>query len=236
MQPGQARWSRRHDSRCHHPVRGLYRPDAAGRAHRRVAGAGRLGCHRPVQSRHPDVRPAGRAAELLCGAGQVSAAGDPDVRAGGVDLRPLRRGAAAGDLCHRHRRPRPRHAAAGGDPGGNVPGRHLRFRSGQRGRGGRSDDRGDVARRLSRLVQRGGGWRCRRDRHPDPAVGGVHHLQRAGARRVGTGAVRGRHDSGHPGRRCADRSGGVAGAQAQYGRDRGRVAAPAVLEEPARCR
>ncbi|SOY56621.1 hypothetical protein CBM2592_A90585 [Cupriavidus taiwanensis] len=236
MRRASRRRSVRHDAGCHHPVRGLYRPDAAGRADRRVAGPGWPGRDRPVESRYADVRPAGGAAELLRGPGQVSASGNPDVRAGGLDLRPLRRGAAAGHLCHRGGRARPGHAAAGGDPGGDVPRRHFGLGPGQRGRGRRRDDRGDVARGLSRLIQRGGGRRGRGHRHPDPAVGGVHHLQRAGAGRIGAGAVRGRHDPGRARGHRADRAGGVAGAQAQHGRRRGRAAASAVLEEPARSR
>ena len=46
----------------------------------------------------------------------------PHVRAGRLNLRPVGRGQAAGGLCHRHRGPRPRHAAAGVHCGRHVPG------------------------------------------------------------------------------------------------------------------
>ncbi|MNT40016.1 hypothetical protein D3C72_1763070 [compost metagenome] len=164
------------DARRHYPVRGLYRPDAAGRADWRVAGAGRAGCHRLVQPRHPDVRPAGRAAELLRWPGQIPAAGDSDVRAGGVDFRPLRRGGAAGDLRDCRGGAWPGHAAAGGDSRGDVPRRHLGLGPGQRGGRGWRDDRGDVARGLSAGVQRVRGRRGGGYRHPDPAIGRLHYL------------------------------------------------------------
>ena len=83
-----------------------------------------------ANARRAVVRPAGRAAELLRRPGQIPAAGHPDVRAGRLDLRPLGRRTAAGQLCRRHRRARPRHAAAGGDCGGDVPGRHFGLRPG----------------------------------------------------------------------------------------------------------
>ena len=78
-----------------------------GRADRRGAGARRLGWPSgwPTLD-NAEVRPAGRAAELLRGAGQVSAAGHSDVRAGRLHLRPLGRRAAAGELRRRHRRAR----------------------------------------------------------------------------------------------------------------------------------
>jgi hypothetical protein len=68
-----------------------------------------------------------------------------------------------------------------------------RARAGECGRRRRRDDRGDGARRLSRRVLGQRGRRRGGDRHPDPAVDRVHRLQRDGARRVGAGAVRGRH-------------------------------------------
>ena len=46
--------------------------------------------------------------------------------------------AAARQLCDCHRRARPGHAAAGGDCGGDVPGRHFGLGPGQRGGGGRA--------------------------------------------------------------------------------------------------
>ena len=79
------------------------------------------------------------------------------------------------------------HAAAGVDRGGHVPGRHLRPRPGLRRRRGRGDDHRHVARRLSGPVLGRGGGRRRRHRHPDPALGGLHHLLGAGAGRVGAG-------------------------------------------------
>jgi TRAP-type C4-dicarboxylate transport system permease small subunit len=120
-----------------------------------LAGAA---CIALANCRRAVVRPAGRAAELLCGPGQVPAAGGSDVRAGRLDLRPLRRGAAAGELRDCHRRPRPGHAAAGGHCGGDVPGRHLGLGPGQRRRGGRGDDRGHVARGLSAGLSRPAWW------------------------------------------------------------------------------
>ena len=54
------------------------------------------------------------------------------------------------------------------------------------------------ARLLGERHRRRGG-----DRHPDPALDRAHHLQRAGAAGLRAGAVRGRHDPRHPGRRRA---------------------------------
>ena len=124
---------------------------------------------------------------------QVPAARPADVRAGRLDLRPLGRRAPP-----RHLRPglrRPRAAAccrwsrswsrccSAASP--------ARARDGRRGR--RRDDRGRWRGRLPGGVlgqrdRRGGG-----DRHPDPALDRLHRLQRQRARRLGAGAVRGRH-------------------------------------------
>jgi TRAP-type C4-dicarboxylate transport system, large permease component len=61
-------------------------------------------------------------------------------------------------------------------------------------RRGRGDDCGHVARGLPTLVlgQRGGGRSGHR--HPDPALGRLHHLLGAGARCLGACAVCGGHD------------------------------------------
>jgi C4-dicarboxylate transporter DctM subunit len=118
--------------------------------------------------------------------------------------------------------------------GGHVPGRHLGLGPGQRSRRGRGDDRRHVARRLPGRVLGQRGRRRRGHRHPDPALGRLHRVFGAGARRLGAGAVRGRHDPRHPGRHRADDAGGVAGAQAQDGRARSHAAAAAVLAQPAR--
>ncbi len=53
------------------------------------------------------------------------------------------------NFADRDRRPRARHAAGGGHRRRDVPRRHLRLGPGQCRRGGRRDDRGHGARRLS---------------------------------------------------------------------------------------
>ncbi len=191
-------------------------------------------CIALANARCPVVRTAGGAAELLRRPGQVPAAGDPDVRAGRIDLRALRRRPAAGQLRAGDHRPRPGHAAAGDHRGGHVHGRHLGLGPGDGGRGGRRDDRRDGAGRLSGRVLGQRGRRGGRHRHPDPAVDRLHRLFGAGARRLGAGAVRRRHVPGHPRRSGADDPGRLAVAPARHGQGRIGFPAAAVLAQPAR--
>ena len=165
---------------------------------------------------------------------QVSAARRADVRPGRLDLRPLRRGAAAREFRHRPDRPPPRLARRRHRAGQHVPGRHFRLRPRQRRRGRRRHDGRARPRRLSaRLLgqrdRRGGG-----DRHPDPAVDRADHLQRAGAAGLGAGPVRRRHDPRHPRRARADGADLRHVAQARLRRRREGSAAAAVLALAAR--
>ena len=95
---------------------------------------------------------------------------------------------------------------SGGDhhPGGDDHRRHLRLRPGLHRRRRRRHAQRHAARRLPAGLRgrRHGGRRVHG--HPDPAIGRLHRLQRAGAFGHRAGAVRGRSHPGHPGLRDAD--------------------------------
>lgn len=150
-----------------------------------------------------------------------------------TDLRTRRRG---GD--HRPLRPAPWSASAGAvwpscsHHGAYDPRRHFRFR--------RPADPAAVGAVMlpsmlkagyPRQFYRGGHCGGGLDRHPDPALDRLCHLQPAGAAGIGAGAVRRRHDPGHPVRTDADSRRLVAIGTPWLRKPAGRTA-PALLAKP----